>query len=328
VNTHLLDKLADDNGGVSTYVAPNEDLELAVSSFYTKISHPVLSDLSLDFGGTKAYDVHPQELPDLFRGGQLTLFGRYEGHGGARITLTGQTGGKRQTFEYEASFPEKSAEQDFIPRLWAQRKIGYLLDEIRIHGERKELKQEIVDLSLEYGVVTPYTSYLVQEDERIARRNIPVDFAGAFGRGRVLEGPRGPAGALPAPSAAMPAERVKGADLATATGEAGFRAARVAKELRAANRVDTGEAVRYVARRTMYADGEAWRQVRREEPQRTLEIKYASRAYFDLLKARPDWGPLFALGEKVEFLTDHTLIRIGDAGREQLSEEELGEITK
>ena len=326
VNTHLLDKLADQNGGSATYVEPHEDIELAVSAFYTKISHPVLSDLQLRFGDIKVYDTHPLELPDLFRGSQLTVLGRYEGRGETDVTLIGQVAGKQRAFEYAADFPRHADEHDFIPRLWAQRKIGYLLDEIRLHGEKRELKEAIVDLSLEYGIVTPYTSYLVQEDERIARRPGFRPLAEAVGQGHYRASPAAPALSAGA-NVAMPADRARAADLQEAAGEGGFRAARVTKQLRGAEQVQRGQAVQYVARRTMYLDRDAWRQVQRDSIDRTVEIKYASRAYFDVLRARPDWGPLFGLGASVEFQSGRQLIRIGPAGRETLSEEELRELT-
>ena len=58
---------------------------------------------------------------------------------------------------------------DFLPRLWATRKIGYLLTQIRLHGENPESVQAIVDLSVRYGIVTPYTSYLITEDDILTR---------------------------------------------------------------------------------------------------------------------------------------------------------------
>jgi Ca-activated chloride channel family protein len=77
VNTHLLDNLSGENRGVSTYVRPNENIEVAVSSFFSKINHPVLSDLALDYGSISIYDFFPKELPDLFKGSQIIEFGRY-----------------------------------------------------------------------------------------------------------------------------------------------------------------------------------------------------------------------------------------------------------
>jgi Ca-activated chloride channel homolog len=167
VNTHLLDKLAENNRGTRDYVAEEEDLELKVSNFYAKISHPVLSDLDLQFPDTRIHDVYPKRLPDLFKGSQLVVVGRYAEPGSRAVKLTGKVAGETVPIAHDVKLPEKETGNNFLPRLWAIRKIGFLLDEIRLHGETKELKDEIVRLAKLHGVVTPYTSFLVLEDDRL-----------------------------------------------------------------------------------------------------------------------------------------------------------------
>ncbi|MHC4780690.1 MAG: VIT domain-containing protein, partial [Planctomycetota bacterium] len=164
VNTEFLDKLAGDNRGSRDYVKPEENLELRLSAFYDKIAYPVLSDLVLDFHGMKTHDVYPKKLPDLFRGSQILVFGRYAGSGKATAVLRGRIAGKQAIFEFPVEFKAKDRSQEFIPGLWARRKVGHLLDEIRLNGFHGELKNEIVRLGKRYGIVTPYTSFLVTED--------------------------------------------------------------------------------------------------------------------------------------------------------------------
>ncbi len=166
VNTHLLDRVAGDSGGTGQYVKPGENIEVAVSSFYDKVSHPVLSAPTLSVNKVQIRDFYPKKLPDLFCGGQVTVFGRYRKSGHVAVTLSGLINGREHDVVYETTFPEKEPQNNFIPLLWATRKVGYLLDEIRLHGENKELKDEVVQLSKDYGIVTPYTSYLVLEDDQ------------------------------------------------------------------------------------------------------------------------------------------------------------------
>ena len=88
------------------------------------------------------------ELPDLFHGGQLVVMGRYTGKGPSAIKLTGKVGMETKEFVYELTFPEKTNdEREFVEHLWARRKVGYLLDQIRANGEKKELKDEVVALA-------------------------------------------------------------------------------------------------------------------------------------------------------------------------------------
>src|SRR5207237_9892890 len=88
-------------------------------------------------------------------------------------TLFRSLNGQKQEFAADVNFTENDAKNAFIPRLWATRRVGWLLDEIRLHGESKELKDEIVRLARDHGIVTPYTSYRILEDEQ--RRNIPLE---------------------------------------------------------------------------------------------------------------------------------------------------------
>jgi len=126
VNTHLLDQLADQSRAVSTYVRPKEDLEVKVSSFFDKIRRPVLTNLAIDVDGAdrRFSEVYPPKLPDLFHGGQLVVMGRYSGSGDATVKLKGKIGDKEKEFTYKVSLPEKRSEADFLPSLWAKRKIG------------------------------------------------------------------------------------------------------------------------------------------------------------------------------------------------------------
>lgn len=194
VNTRLLDQIAGQNGGTPSYVKPEEDIEIKVSALADRISQPVLTHPVITVDKIKIKQVHPQPLPDLFCGDQILLFGRYEGSGHVAIRLTGDVNGKPHELVFEETFPESNADNDFVPRLWATRRVGHLLEQIRAHGEEPELKDEVVRLGKEYGIMTPYTSYLVVEDGA-ARRDpgvtatrpsepMPMAAWGAAGGGR------------------------------------------------------------------------------------------------------------------------------------------------
>lgn len=166
VNASFLDQLAESSRATVTYVREAEDIEAKVSGLYAKISNPVLANLKLALsGGVTLSEVYPPQLPDLFHGSQLVVLGRYTGQGQAIVKLTGTVGAETQEFVYEATFPEQTHEtKSFVEDLWARRKVGYMLDQIRLNGEKKELVDEVVTLAKRYGITTPYTSYLVVPD--------------------------------------------------------------------------------------------------------------------------------------------------------------------
>jgi Ca-activated chloride channel family protein len=350
VNTHLLDRVSADNGGVSEYVREGEDIEVKVSGLYSKLSHPVLANLAIDFGDVYVYDYYPQQLPDLFKGSQLTLFGRYRGDGNIAVKLLGELSGKEREFAFDATFPAHEVGNDFIPRLWATRRIGYLLDEIRLKGENKELKDEIIALSTRFGIMTPYTSYLVTEDEEATRFVLGMAPAlgtvrglrqrlqapqamgmpgmmggggyGAYGGARGAQGPHGTAALAPEPAMAYRALREKSGEAAVSAAEALDYLKRDARDGYAG-----GRTVKQVGPKTFYSDGKVWYDAQYKDGLKTYAIKAYSDAYFAVLDQRPEWGKFLALGDEVALVIDGKYcIRVGAAGLEKLSDAQLKEI--
>lgn len=162
VNTHLLDELASENGGSVTYVQPGDNLEAVLSDFYERIAYPVLTDITVEFDGITVSDIYPQQMPDLFENSTLLLTGRYQGRedGTALITVHGNANGERHTYTYEVALSDKN-NMAFVPGLWATRRIGHLLDIIRVEGESASLVEEVRELGLSYGLITPYTTFII-----------------------------------------------------------------------------------------------------------------------------------------------------------------------
>jgi Ca-activated chloride channel family protein len=166
VNATFLDKLADETRAVATYVRPAEDIEAKVSGLYAKISHPVMTNLKIAAtNGIQFSEMYPPQIPDLFHGGQVQVLARFTGKGPSAIKLTGQVGMETKEFAYDLTFAEKTGDdKGFVEPIWARRKVGYLLDQIRANGENKELKDEVIALAKRYGITTPYTSWLIVPD--------------------------------------------------------------------------------------------------------------------------------------------------------------------
>jgi Ca-activated chloride channel family protein len=319
VNTTFLDQLALDNRGTIEYVKPDESIEEKVTSFYNKVSMPILSDISIAIEGVEVYDTYPVDLPDIFNGTQAVVLGRYAGSGASEITLRGTVRGHEEVFEYRAAFPERTQEHDFIPPVWAARKIAYLMTEIRLHGEKEELKDEIVDLATRYGIVTPYTSYLVREDigDHLAfepngsPRITSVTDAIATGT-TVRRGPRPGMVEIKASRPLSPeAMRAQG-------GEAGVNMSSQLADERNEERIEApvDAAVRRVGSKIFFYDTEFGGWVDQEIATWTteiIEIVYMSDDYRALFDRSPDVGRYLALGERVKFVHDDTAYAVEPA---------------
>ena len=328
VNTNLLDSLARDNGGVSRYVRPDQEIELAVSSFYAKVARPVMSGLEMDFGGSRAYDIYPPRLPDLFAGDQLVILGRYRRAGDHVVSLSGTYKNARQTVENEVAFRGEEDDRHFIERMWATRKVGYLLEQIRLNGEDAELVDEIVSLSTKYGIVTPHTSYLIVEEEAAAPA--PV-FDGATRRDRRHTPPSSAVSESNEQAAGAGGERRREADSLIR----GFHAqigAEAVETSRRLSRMREGvvledssvSTVRYEAGRTFALQDGVWTDSAYEEGFEVLRIRYLSDAYFDLLDRRPDLARVFAMGEKILVVTgNRKAVLVSDQGKDAVERREM-----
>lgn len=299
VNTHLLDKLAEANRGAREYITPGENIEVKVSSFYDKIAFPVLSDVKLEAAGIETYDRYPKNLPDLFRGTQMVLFGRYKGDGHKLITLTGLVNGEQRKFEYESTFTAQNEAADFIPRLWATTKVGYLMDEIRLRGETKEVREEVTKIAMEYGILTPYTSYLVLEDTKTAAAPAPLrgwsrnapETARDEGRTRAEEmNEKNGAGAV---RQSITAGAMKKGDYDSAKAKES-ESGSLDKMIR--------DTVKQVADKTFYLSNGTWYDSKYDDKDTKIEkvkVKYLSDEYFALIAKQPQLAKYFAIGEKV-----------------------------
>jgi Ca-activated chloride channel homolog len=194
VNARLLDRLSGGNSGTSEYVKPDEDIESHVGRFYSKMSSPVLSDIRLELTGVDINRTYPREVPDLFEGGQVVLAGRYRQSGKTTIRVSGRVGGDRRSLEFPAELVSayQGSSYDFVERLWVVRRLGDLIDQIDLHGQNKELVDELLALSTKYGILTPYTSFLA--DERVQLHARVENSARTRGALRALEQVDGQAG--------------------------------------------------------------------------------------------------------------------------------------
>jgi len=264
----------------------------------------------LDFGDIRVEDTYPYPLPDLFAGTQLVLVGRYREGGDTTITLEGEVNDRLQSFEYDDIHFRDRGGDEFIPRLWATRKIGYLLSQIRLHGESRELVDEIVDLSVRYGIITPYTSFLVDETE---------DVLSEEGRDRVAEQK------YQAMATATPAPAYGAGAVDKSEAESGLRGAQAVPmapaaiplgEGRGGREVPVREVVKYVGDKTFVLQDDVWMDTAYDvDKMTTTRISFGSDNYFELLAARPEWGKYFALGTHVIVVLEGTAYEVveGDA---------------
>ncbi|PIQ26304.1 hypothetical protein COW36_15060 [bacterium (Candidatus Blackallbacteria) CG17_big_fil_post_rev_8_21_14_2_50_48_46] len=307
VNIPFLDKLSQENRGSSEYVRPEENIEVKVSNLFSQISHPILSDLKLNFPSNRVFDFFPRELPDLFKGSQLLLVGRYRQPGTLKVSLEGKLLGKTKKFEYPAQrFAEGKTEYAFLPRLWATRKIGFLLDQIRLKGQSKELVEEVIRLSKQYGIITEYTSFLVREDIDVRRpaASAPMMDAADGYLKKSLESDKGSW----AISQSRNAQKM----------QQNAAPAAVNRYLDEEGKEQEIQQVKYLAQRSFYFKKGIWQDAAVADELPKIRVQRFSALYFAMAQV-PELRRILALGPAIEFVYAGHLIEISGQGEHEVN---------
>ncbi|MGE5351203.1 MAG: VIT domain-containing protein [Acidobacteriota bacterium] len=181
VKRSLLISLAEQNHGYSNFITSNDSIALVIKDHFMRIAKPVLTDISLDLGGLQVWDQYPKTIGDLFWGSQLMQVGLYKTGGNCIVTLKGKIRSKEVQFQQQIDVPDTLGGHRFVPRVWAKCKIDYLMDQIGMFGEKKELVDQIIFLSLRYQILTPYTAFYadpstgVKKNENIKPENFALE---------------------------------------------------------------------------------------------------------------------------------------------------------
>lgn len=309
VNTYLLDRLSKEGRGSAAYVGPEADVEVAVGSLVSKIQHPALVNLRIVESPVNLVQSYPAELPDLFFGEELVVFGRYRGEGSGTVVIEGERNGRRERFTARAQFPETEDGNDFIPKLWASRRIGELTRQIRIEGASQDLVSQVRELGLRYGILTEYTSYLVQEPGVAINRPMlqPRDEAAQRLSGQ---------GAAAAPSMQTGARAFESADASSKMAAAGTLAdaERVADARMNELRRDGVAATRRAGGKVFRQNGTRWMDVLVSDSSPVTEVVAYSDAYFALVRALPELSQYLTVGDDLTIAGKRASIRIGTSG--------------
>ncbi len=334
VNSRLLDRISRDHRGQSAYVRPSENIEASVSALYRKIGSPVLTDIALNVEFDTVVPVsttplisrtYPRQLTDLFQGEQLVWVGRYRQAGAAKVTLTGVAADEKKTFAFPANFVAKSNDETFgfVEKLWATRRVGEIIDELDLRGQNQELVDELVRLSIQHGILTPYTSFLADENVRLADSGNAVRASGVARReldkadgvagfeqrlfkGRLQAAQNAPTGGAGGglPSVAKSATPQSGptSSLSRNRGESlGGASDDAAKRLTAESNL------RQVGQKSFFRKNNQWQDstVSDEQAKKATRVRQFSREYFDLAAKHAALAKYIAFDEPV-------LVNLGD----------------
>ena len=171
-NNELIDFMTRTSNGFAQSVSNADDIVGQILMAASKITHEAYHDIKLEIDGVKVTGLTPDPIISLYRGQQLVILGHYWDGGIANVNFSGKVSGERKSYNTSFEFPAQSNDNPEIERLWAFNRIQLMIDDLKTLGFEEDTKQAITDLSIEYGLVTDYTSMLIVEDERFEELGI------------------------------------------------------------------------------------------------------------------------------------------------------------
>ena len=272
VNTTLLDSLTREFVGTSHYVTPGERIDTEVARLYERISSPVLTDVKISIAGGAVTALAPAAVTGIFAGSQTLLTGRYGEAESIVVTVRGNTSAGSETFRYELNLPRRATADPTIAQLWAQQRVADLLTELRLEGARDSLIAEIVEIATQFGIVTPFTSFLAQEpmalfDSDLAREAV--------------------------------ADEAQQAASAPASGADAVAQAEASEELREGATALGTNAIRVVGAQSYAQVGDAWVQAGLDPAAEAEVVTVGSDAFAALIAARPELAQAATLGDAI-----------------------------
>jgi Ca-activated chloride channel family protein len=184
VNRFLLDNMAKYGRGEVEYVGLNDDGSAAAKRFHERVRNPLLTDLSVDWNGMPVSDVYPKTIPDLFSAKPVILTGRYAGNGKGVIRLRGKMSGRDFVREVPVDF-SSTEQHDVLATLWARTRVDDLMGQdmngVQQGTMKDDLKQAIIQLGLDFRIMTQFTSFVAVEEMIVTdggqprRIDVPVE---------------------------------------------------------------------------------------------------------------------------------------------------------
>ncbi|PYS65134.1 MAG: trypsin [Acidobacteria bacterium] len=208
VNRFLLDNMAKYGRGEVEYVGLNDDGSAAARRFHERVRNPLLTDITIDWNGMPVADVYPQTIPDLFSAKPVILTGRYTANGRSAIRLKGKMSGRDFVREIPVDFSSSQSQHEVLATLWARTRVDDLMSRdfkgAQQGNMQDDVKQAIINLGLDYRLMTQFTSFVAVEEMIVTdggkprRIDVPVEVPEGVNRRAVYGQENQPFGRLQA----------------------------------------------------------------------------------------------------------------------------------
>lgn len=164
VNRHLIEGMARVGMGEPFVVTGAEAAPKTGERFRNYVASPVLTGVSVDFEGFRAYDVEPPAVPDVLAERPVIVFGKWKGKARGEVVISGQISDGRYRETLTVSKHSPRPENGALRYLWARHRIALLSDYQQVSADDDRV-ETITKLGLDYNLLTAYTSFVAVDSE-------------------------------------------------------------------------------------------------------------------------------------------------------------------
>ena len=160
-NTYFLQEMAAAGRGSYTFIAQREEVGQRMQDLFRKLEQPALVDLALQWPGGIQPELATSLPRDVYAGDPIVILARLPSLPSGALTLSGRRGGRIWQQQLPITLVDG---QSGLPKLWARERIGELSRLESVGGDNSELQSQILQLALQYQVVSEYTSLVAVDD--------------------------------------------------------------------------------------------------------------------------------------------------------------------
>ncbi|MEZ5460519.1 VIT domain-containing protein [Dokdonella sp.] len=312
VNRPVIELLARAGNGEPFILENFNESDAVAERLRSYIDRPLLTNVSLRPEDLEAYDLEPSQVADLLAERPIIVVGRYRGPAQGAMLVSGVSGNGPYQAAVSPDANSISPQLSALRLLWARTRMQRLLDEQSSPGwgysGGEPNAAEITELSLAYGLLSPYTSFVAVDE--VVRADQAARSVQQPAISKTLESPEEPplVAASPPPPPA-PSYRSAG------TGSA-FGLTRTIGAALGASLVPSGSvtAVHTIGKRTFELRDATWTDLSYRDDMTLLRLRADSTALARLLEARPEWAAAVALGTRVIIVIGDVALLIAPEG--------------
>ncbi|MDG1463226.1 MAG: marine proteobacterial sortase target protein, partial [Gammaproteobacteria bacterium] len=156
-NSYFMRKSAAFGRGTFTYIGDAREVAEKMRALFDVLATPTLRDIQLDW--PVASESFPNLVPDLYAGEPLVVTAKLAEIKG-KLALSARTADRDWLRNIQLN---KSQQSKGVSTLWARDKIDWWEDQIILNGESDKSRVGILNLALEYQLMSRYTSFLAVE---------------------------------------------------------------------------------------------------------------------------------------------------------------------